>query len=79
LSRQPGKKGAGSYSDRYNSLTNPLWEQVRDRQQAFSGVFAWSLGNFNLAQSGEVRIAKSLWVSGDFFNVLACSLLWAAS
>ena len=64
------EKRRGSYSDRYNSLTNPLWEQVRDRQQAFSGVFAWSLGNFNLAQSGEVRIAKSLWVSGDFFNVL---------
>jgi predicted permease len=63
-------KRRGSYSDRYNSLTNPLWEQIRDRQQTFSGVFAWSLGNFNLAQSGEVRIAKSLWVSGDFFNVL---------
>jgi putative ABC transport system permease protein len=63
-------KRRGSYSDRYNSLTNPLWEQIRDRQQAFSGVFAWSLGNFNLAQSGEVRIAKSLWVSSEFFNVL---------
>jgi hypothetical protein len=50
--------------------TNPLWEQIRDRQQAFSGVFAWSLSNFNLAQSGEVRMAKSLWVSGDFFNLL---------
>src|SRR4030095_12132066 len=60
----------GSYSDRYNALTNPLWEQFRDRQQAFSGVFAWSPGNFNLAQSGEVRNGKALWVSGDFFNVL---------
>jgi len=39
------EKRRGSYSDRYNSLTNPLWEQVRDRQQAFSGVFAWNLGN----------------------------------
>lgn len=63
-------KRRGSYSDRYNSLSNPLWEQIRDRQQAFSGVFAWSLGNFNLAQSGEVRNAKVLWVSGEFFNVL---------
>ena len=23
------------------SLTNPLWERIRDRQQAFSSVFAW--------------------------------------
>ena len=22
-------------------LTNPLWQQIRDRQEAFSGVFAW--------------------------------------
>jgi predicted permease len=63
-------KRRGSYNDRYNSLTNPLWEQIRDRQQAFSGIFAWSSGNFNLAQSGEVRNGKALWVSGDFFNVL---------
>lgn len=60
----------GSYNDRFNSLTNPLWEQIRDHQQAFSGVFAWSSGNFNLAQSGEVRNGKVLWVSGEFFNVL---------
>ena len=60
----------GSYSDRYNALTNPLWEQLRDRQQAFSGIFAWSPSNFNLAQGGEVRNGRALWVSGEFFNVL---------
>jgi putative ABC transport system permease protein len=60
----------GSFSARYHSVTNPVWEQIRDRQQNFSGVLAWGNGGFNLAQGGEVRIAKSLWVSGDFFNVL---------
>jgi predicted permease len=60
----------GSYSSRYNALTNPIWERIRDRQEAFSGIFAWSAGNFNLAQGGEVRAGKALWVSGDFFNVL---------
>ena len=60
----------GSYNSRYNAVTNPIWEQIRDRQQAFSGIFAWGPGNFNLAQSGEVRVGKGLWVSGDFFSVL---------
>ncbi len=63
-------KRRGSYNDRFNALTNPLWEQIRDRQQAFSGIFAWSAGNFNLSPSGGVRNGKALWVSGDFFNVL---------
>jgi putative ABC transport system permease protein len=60
----------GSFSTRYNAVTNPIWEQLRDRQQAFSGLAAWGTGSFNLAQGGETRPAKALWVSGDFFNVL---------
>jgi hypothetical protein len=60
----------GNKSAWYPAVTNPLWEQIRARQQAFSGIFAWGTGVFNLAQGGEVRNAKALWVSGDFFNVL---------
>lgn len=55
---------------RYAPVTNPLWEKIRDRQQGFSGVAAWSVGNFNLAQGGAVRPARGLWVSGSFFEVL---------
>jgi putative ABC transport system permease protein len=65
----PGNR-RGSYSEQYNAVTYPIWEQIRDHQQAFAGIFAWSPGNFNLAQGGEVRNAKVLWVSGEFFNVL---------
>jgi putative ABC transport system permease protein len=61
-----GNKG----SMRYAPVTNPLWEQIRDRQEAFSGIAAWGFAGFNLAQGGEVRPARGLWVSGDFFNVL---------
>lgn len=57
-------------SMRYAPVTNPLWEQIRERQQGFSGIAAWGIGGFNLAQGGEVRNARGLWVSGDFFNVL---------
>lgn len=55
---------------RYGPITNPLWERVRDGQQEFSGIAAWGIGGFNLTQGGEVRLARGLWVSGSFFNVL---------
>jgi len=55
---------------RYAPLTNPLWEQVRDHQQSFTDIAAWGVGGFNLAQGGEIRRARGLWVSGDFFNVV---------
>jgi putative ABC transport system permease protein len=51
-------------------LTNPLWEQIRDQQDVFSGVFAWGEDKFDLAQGGAVRLANGLWVSGEFFNTL---------
>jgi putative ABC transport system permease protein len=60
----------GSKPSPYSAVTNPIWEQIRDRQEGFSGILAWSRNDFNLAQGGEVRWAKGLWVSGDFFNVL---------
>jgi len=62
--------GTGRFSGPHPALTNPLWEQLRDHQQAFSGAFAWTLTTFNLTTSGQVRSAKGLWASGDIFNVL---------
>src|SRR4030095_9443954 len=61
-----GNKGLSGYAP----VHNPLWGQVRQRQEGFSGTAAWGVGRFNLAQGGEVRPARGLWVSGDFFNVL---------
>ena len=52
------------------SFTNPIWEQVRDRQDVFSGAFAYSPIRLNLAAGGEVRNASTSWVSGDFFSTL---------
>src|SRR5437763_9139893 len=52
------------------TFTNPVWEQVRDRQDVFSGAFAWSPIQLNLARGGEVRNASASWVSGDFFSTL---------
>lgn len=60
----------GNKSTRYPAVTNPLWEQLRERPQSFSSLSAWGTGNFNLAQGGEVRNARALWVSGEFFPTL---------
>jgi putative ABC transport system permease protein len=52
------------------TFTNPIWEQVRDRQDVFSGALAYSPIRLNLAGGGEVRNASTSWVSGDFFSTL---------
>ncbi|HEX3155444.1 MAG TPA: ABC transporter permease, partial [Candidatus Angelobacter sp.] len=62
--------GRSGHMEDHDELSNPLWEQIRDHQQAFSGVFAWGTASFNLATGGEARPAHGLWVSGDFFRVL---------
>ena len=51
-------------------FTNPIWEQVRDRQDVFSGIFAYGDDRFNLAPGGEARYVQGAWVSGDFFETL---------
>ncbi|HTC32438.1 MAG TPA: ABC transporter permease [Bryobacteraceae bacterium] len=52
------------------SVTNRMWEQIRKRQQGFTGVFAFGYEDFNLATGGQVRSAQGMWVSGEFFDVL---------
>jgi putative ABC transport system permease protein len=52
------------------AFSNPLWEQVRDQQDVFSGVFAWSNAQFDLARGGTIEPADGSFVSGDFFTTL---------
>jgi putative ABC transport system permease protein len=52
------------------SYTNPIWEQIRDHQQSFSGALAYNSQRFDLANGGESHFANGIWVSGDFFRVL---------
>jgi putative ABC transport system permease protein len=63
-------KGARGGFARMPSVTNLIWEQIKERQQALSGVFAWGTSSVNLAPGGETRPARLLYVSGDFFNTL---------
>jgi len=72
LTNSDNRRGSVS---RFGQLTNPLWVRIRDQVQAFSGMFAWDESQFNLATSEDVRYAKAMMVSGDFFNVLGVSPL----
>ena len=62
--RHPGETTGDS------SATNALWEAVRDHQDVFSGVFSWSLHQFDLAQGGTVHYVKGAYVSGNYFSTL---------
>ena len=61
---------SGNFSTRSAVFTSAQWREIQAQQQAFTGVFAWSARQFNLASGGEVRWAEGLYVSGDFFRVL---------
>lgn len=65
------RQGARGSVEFWNAQASyPLWEEIRRRQQAFSSIFAWSPGQYNLSPSGEARWASGLEVSGNFFSTL---------
>jgi hypothetical protein len=65
-----GNRGFGINPTRYGQLTRPIWEEIRARQQAFSGVFAWSARNLGVGEISNLQFANGIVVSGEFFSVL---------
>jgi len=61
----------GNFTGRRSNFTYAQWQQIRDRQQAFTNVFAWGDHRFNLAERGEIQYAEGLYVSGAYFQTLA--------
>ena len=54
-----------------SAFSNPLWEQLRDRQDVFSRAFAWGdFDKFELDPGGTTRAVNGIWVSGGFFSAL---------
>src|SRR5262245_31647211 len=68
--RLANMKGARGGVARSSAVTNQIWEQIRERQQAFASISAWGTDSINLAPGGEARPARMLYVSGDFFSTL---------
>jgi predicted permease len=71
LIRIAGKSGFG-ISNYPDNLSFPLFEQIREHQQAFSHVFAWRSGYANtpIGKGVSARRATALEVTGNFFPTL---------
>jgi predicted permease len=54
-------------------MTNPLWEEFREQQQALSGVFAWGMDDFPLGRGVDAHKVRVLWASGGYFPALGVS------
>jgi len=73
--REPERLVKLSIGERNDSLTNPIWEAIRDHQQALDGMLAWGSTRLNLAQGGETRFAQGVFASGSYFQVLGVPAL----
>ncbi len=62
--------GQGNFNGPYSDFSFPMWQQIQQRQQAFSSIAVWGGQNLNLASGGEVDNAHAIWVSGEFFTAL---------
>jgi putative ABC transport system permease protein len=67
--------GSGQFSSQYSQLTFAMWQEIRKRQEGFAEIAAFSDRRFNLSTGGEVRYARAIQVSGDFFRVLGVNPL----
>lgn len=65
-----GNRGMGLTNAPYGQLTRPVWQEIREHHEPFSGVFAWSAEDLRVGHGSDQRRAKGLNVSGDFFSVL---------
>src|SRR5262245_20084648 len=69
-----GNRGMGLSGDAFQ-LTYPLFLQILDHQQAFSGVLAWSSGGgtYLIGEGVQAHRVPGVLVSGDFFRTLGIS------
>ena len=59
-----------------NGWTNPIWEQIRDRQpELFESAFAWSRERFNLSPAGPADPVDGAYVSGGMFQTLGITTM----
>jgi len=65
-----GNSGMGLNAGPYGRLTRPVWEELRAHQQAFASAFAWSPSGVRVGPKSDLRRARGLRVSGEFFATL---------
>lgn len=65
-----GNKGFGINNGFYAQLTRPVWREIQEHHEPFSGVFAWNTQEARVGQGVDSHVVKALEVSGEFFPVL---------
>ena len=53
-----------------NSWTNPIWEAVRQRRDAFDDAFALEHAALQPVAGGETQFVDGIWASGRMFETL---------
>src|SRR5437879_6351368 len=67
---QHGKGRVGRGYGGRSIFTEPLWQEIRSQHQAFSSLFAWANGRWDLSGGGDAVFANGFYVSGSFFDAL---------
>ena len=64
----PERGRMGRFSGRRPLFTYALWNELRQRQRAFTDLAAWSASPVNVAPGNTAQPAQGLWVNGGFFT-----------
>ena len=65
-----GNHGFGISDGMFMDFTIPMWQEVKEHHEPFSGIFAWRASDLLVGRPSESRRVQALEVSGSFFNVL---------
>ncbi|HUB28266.1 MAG TPA: ABC transporter permease [Terracidiphilus sp.] len=65
-----GNRGFGVNNQSYTDFTVPMWLEVKDHHDPFSGIFAWRPSDVRVGTPNQSHHFSALEVSGNFFNVL---------
>jgi predicted permease len=65
-----GNGGFGISNGLTGNFTVPMWQEVKDHHDPFTGIFAWRTDEMLLGKPSDSHRAYGLEVSGNFFNVL---------
>jgi predicted permease len=65
-----GNHGFGITANMFGNFTIPMWQEVKEHHDPFSGIFAWRTSPVQVGAPNQSHRVYGLEVSGDFFSVL---------
>ena len=65
-----GNHGFGISDGLFVNFTIPMWQEIKEHHDPFSGVFAWRVNDMLVGTQSESRRVNGLEVSGGFFDTL---------